>query len=978
MKKYLNSKSIFFKLIFLVFFAIYLVAVITSANVDAKKVLGIIVNNFDSSRRIVIKLNNLTPYRLNKEKSLVTVELINAKKDLVTVPQLKNDSIIKNIQFKENPNNVFRIEIDLASANCKVSHFPINNPSLIIIDIDRIISQGQNLGALPTDEQNRQSALSDVLPTLLEKQNIFVISQNLPALNQIIYKDLTKSIEENVQYLPVPYKFPYRFPTPEIAQPPMLKDDYIVYSSKTTSGQNIIAALPPTAVASVPAAQEMQQEMQGTAERKSQNELPPTTVPGIPSPIAKESIEPKSDIFIGFQSPKDKKVVSYKDIELMDEFPVEFLKVPEDNLKFIYTEFLRKDYLSCSQDILNYLVDHLNTPQLEDLLFMEAECKYHLLRIAKSNNFQPVINNLRLALRKFPDTDYEPYAYLRMAQSYFNMEWYQEAAAVVDVSNSLLASEFDMQLLYLKGEASFRCKSYEIASNSLEKLVTDFPKNPNIIESYYRLGEINFIKEKYLIAYDYFSKGEKLSSDYALDNPDLLFKIAKAAFINENYKKAREIFAVLIKSFPSSPYAFDAMELMGDSYLAQNDRKNTLAAYSKFIEKSSDKIKTLAAQIHLAELGIEDSQKNRLNRNVKTEAYLYPVDTLKNIMMNYPDNELAQVAGFKLGAYYAKQKQVQESVRLFNYLLKKYPDSKIRVNIEDFLRVQFSSAFQKSYKNGNYLDCIQLFKDNELYLVESNLGNKIFFYLGDSYYNLHLYDKAVRLFEKVIESYNPIKDSEVPIEDIYYKTAEIYSRGNDPKKSIYVCELLRQKFPASRLFDKATLLLCSDIIKLGKYAPTITVLAPLKDSLTLNNDEKLNVMILTAECYKNLGNVKMTIETYRDAISFFEKLNENYVSSPFAKQILFSLADTLYQNKKYDKAIVVLKQIAEVYPKDKELPQVYYKIGKSEFELKNMDSAKGYLEKARQVTAANSLIDQLSNDTLQEIDWRAKNRTLFE
>lgn len=707
-------------------------------------------------------------------------------------------------------------------------------------------------------------------------------------------------------------------------------------------------------------------------------DLPPPNV--LPPPEDMKIASVKKSEYTNFgKEGIDKKEISYAGVQFEGDFPIGLLKTPNDVLRIMYQDFINKNYINCSQAIVNYLVHDQESPFLEDLLFMNAESEFQLVNIGDTNNYLIPINRYRLAIRKFPDSKFVPLGYMRIIEAYYNMEFYPEASGTADLSLKTVKSSFDQRVLYLKAESTYKSERFDESAATFEKFLTEFPKSKDKIQAYYKLGEINYFKGRQLVAYDYFKKGQDADPKYPLSDVELLFKIGDNALKNENYEKVRLVFKQLIQAFPASPLANDSRELIAESYFLQGKKKEALEAYVQFIDACEDERKTIKSMIRLADMGIEDQKSGTFDEDINVSAYKYPKDTYVKILEKYPEEELAQVAGFKLGQYYADNHLIVESLQVFTALLKQYPNSKIKKNIENFIALKISSAIEQEYKKGNYVESIRIYKDDQLYMVDANLDNKVFYYLGDSYYNIHLYGKAISLFEKVIQNYSPKKDYfDIPLDKVYYKIATIYSTTGEHIKAIHICDLLIQRFPTSTLVDKGSLLLGDELLKMERYKKAIEVLSPLARSKKLDDDEKLQSILLTAQCYKNLNDFKMTLASHREALNYFESRGEDFKGSTKAKDVLINLANVFYKNEDYGDAIIVLKQIADIYPQDSGLAEIFYKIGMSAKELDKLDEAKIYFEKSYNLAAKDSLTSQMTQTVLSEMDLKDQHENLFK
>ncbi len=115
-----------------------------------------------------------------------------------------------------------------------------------------------------------------------------------------------------------------------------------------------------------------------------------------------------------------------------------------------------------------------------------------------------------------------------------------------------------------------------------------------------------------------------------------LYKNAKAAFDQEKYAEAREIFEQLLKRFPDSQQADNAQFWIGETYYREKWYEKAILEYQKVIEKYPKGNKMPAAMLKQGyafdQLG--DSSNARL--------------VLKELVRKYPDTNEAKIAQEKL------------------------------------------------------------------------------------------------------------------------------------------------------------------------------------------------------------------------------------------------------------------------------------------------------------------------------------------
>ncbi|MCX7218072.1 tol-pal system protein YbgF [Undibacterium sp.] len=121
-------------------------------------------------------------------------------------------------------------------------------------------------------------------------------------------------------------------------------------------------------------------------------------------------------------------------------------------------------------------------------------------------------------------------------------------------------------------------------------------------------------------------------------NEQRSYDAAMALFKAADYKSASAAFSAFVVNYPLSAYAGAAQYWLGNSYYAQRDCKNTIAALQPMLKSLPDHPKTPDAMLNIAacQLELKDKPANK--------------KTLEAIIAHYPDSEAAQAAKSRLAA----------------------------------------------------------------------------------------------------------------------------------------------------------------------------------------------------------------------------------------------------------------------------------------------------------------------------------------
>lgn len=114
------------------------------------------------------------------------------------------------------------------------------------------------------------------------------------------------------------------------------------------------------------------------------------------------------------------------------------------------------------------------------------------------------------------------------------------------------------------------------------------------------------------------------------------YDAALALFKAGNYKPAAATFAEFLQRYPQSGYAANAQYLLGNSYYAQRDYRNAIAAQQALVKNHPDSVKVPDALLNIATCYIELKDRTAAKK------------TLEMLIAQYPDAPAAQTARERL------------------------------------------------------------------------------------------------------------------------------------------------------------------------------------------------------------------------------------------------------------------------------------------------------------------------------------------
>lgn len=417
-------------------------------------------------------------------------------------------------------------------------------------------------------------------------------------------------------------------------------------------------------------------------------------------------------------------------------------------------------------------IDRLQTTTAEtDKIDQEVSFLLGTEEFNKSN-YDEAEKYLSRSLKFSQDKELRNRALYWLAQTYYQKGNY---ASAISRYESLLGESFQekKQLNYDLGYAYFKAKKFDLA----QKYFTEYLKNPapefkNDAEL--RLADTYYAENKLNEALAIYDKAEN-ADDYTM------FQKAMALGFKGDTQAKIAALNSLVKTYPASEYADDALYEMGTAYAAQDDFSRSNEMFNEVIRKSTD-------------------------NNLIANAEIYRAQNLIDLARE--DDALIELR--KLGTKYRGTSYVSKIVQAARPLFIKKGDTSayqtfasdlgVSVDASELDEISLNSAKQ-FYAKKDYASAIPLY---EKYLSKHPSGDGLYqaqYELGESLYQTKNTAKALLVFQDVAAVQNDYQ------QDAQTRMAQIYiSQGNSTQAKNYLMPLLSSPDATIRNFANTELM----------------------------------------------------------------------------------------------------------------------------------------------------------------------------
>ncbi len=627
--------------------------------------------------------------------------------------------------------------------------------------------------------------------------------------------------------------------------------------------------------------------------------------------------------------------------------------------------FLQKDFRGAQRHFESLLHNYQESEFSAELRFRLAECYFNLGEYARARD---EFENL---LRKTKDSYLEPEALYALGiisvllGDFKGAEEYLQRLLKNPAYQDEERANFAMGVLYY-----FR-REFLSAEKKFLKLSSP--------EAKFYLGKTYAMLGKPLIALGYFKQvlAEVPNTPIAtLAN----FSSGEALFLNQDFDGAKIKFADFINHFPESPlydYAhyFLAACLLHQGRYAEaiehfapltKHRDNLLAAHSNYFlgicQTRLDNSQSAVASFQRVRANYPNTAIASYANLQLTSALLKAGDTLQALVSStqlvtmFTTGELSSVGDYLSGMIYFKIKNYVQAANHFENILSTYPRSPLREPSAVMLLSSLNN--QGSYERAITLG-IKYLKDFPV--VNDPWRGRLIFFLAESYYYGGKYTEAEQNYLKATKDFYGLEITP------YARLGLAYCLYHEDRNSeaVEVFKSLLNIIPKDTIFTVAAYLGYGySLFNSGDYLKALDAFETIANQFPKLREAAVNGLFYAGLCYYRLTYYAQAIESweklvrsfpeeikageagfragdtyfkageYDKAVALFRWVVENHVHTKFAVSSQLAIAQSFYNQRKYDEAIREYQKFLDLYPTDhqaanarKGMEMCYYRKG---------------------------------------------------
>ncbi len=547
--------------------------------------------------------------------------------------------------------------------------------------------------------------------------------------------------------------------------------------------------------------------------------------------------------------------------------------------------------------------------------------------------------------KKYPHKLFSDSAYYRIGECFYNRKEYKTAIAKWDeLLRRYSGTFYRAEALYGQILSYIALKKWREASAKIGELTDRYPYYRKEKKVKMPLGLVYYHNKQYAQALQYFQSIDGAMATYyvgqCLDKlnrflpaaasykkvvenfPDSIYALdaafnkADSYYKGENYPVAVTEFKTFLKKYPQSKYNNYAHYKLGVSEMRQEDYKKAMVDFDKLLAAGGQDSDIIANALYL---------KGECLRNLKQ--YEKAIAVYTKVGKQYPNTYVAGSAKFKSGWVMLRTDHSKQALQTFRQFLSTYP-------VHEDVQLATYLLANSYFKQEIYVQAIPIYQNILMKYKYSDVSDAALAALEMAYYIPKQYEQLISTTHYILKvlaaNFPPSKSiwrslSYFYLAEAYYHMG-MFSQAADQYKKI------TDNFSDSPVLNWARLGLSYSYFELGKYDKAKRTAKDLAEAEDV--DPKLVTYATLMQAHSLFNNRK-----YEDAIVKYEDFARNNPKMKEAGDAYFYAGQAYYQLEYYANAIDAWNKVVTYYKKSEKAPEAAYKMADTFFKAQQYDKA---------------------------------------
>jgi tetratricopeptide (TPR) repeat protein len=473
------------------------------------------------------------------------------------------------------------------------------------------------------------------------------------------------------------------------------------------------------------------------------------------------------------------------------------------------------------------------------------------------------------AIYRYPDSLYTPDAYLSIGDLFLRSKIYTEALGYYN-----LVIEMDEYTRATVSAGLQKAKILSIRDKKKEALeiyrwvVQNYPGLPETIQAKVGMAAIMFELNQFNDSLSILVKLEK-RPEYAHEYPDILYYLGNIYFQLGSFSEARKHLFRFYNSCPEKQDSPLVLARIADAFREEGLKKEATLFYQIILKRYPQTEGALISMYRLAAMqetgDLTDTEELLPKLNILGEKFDLPRKIYEDVIQNAIDkNEstpLLQFALLKLSILDQREEKYEDGLSRLKTLLKKYPRSNLKREIEHTFNEMLLSILQKNLRVKKYKHVLNIYQA-EKKMIEKLNSPEIFIAVARASLELNLMDLGIEMFNKAALN---MPDEKKPSDLIFYVGREYFNRGEFTKALSHM-DLLIDKRPADSFTSDAWMQKGKIFYSNGEFKSALRMFANALKHCSIPC-RQTTIMIYNAKSLMHLGSTQDALQVLSDTVN---------------------------------------------------------------------------------------------------------------
>ena len=623
--------------------------------------------------------------------------------------------------------------------------------------------------------------------------------------------------------------------------------------------------------------------------------------------------------------------------------------------------YQERDYPEAIKLFDQYLLDYPDSKYRSHILYLIAEAKFQSVFRQPNPKYDGTLTAFKRALREYPKSSFADHAEYKMGFIYGEMGYALEAKVLYqngikkDPHNRYSAARRIGLSTLLLNEGQ-----YENAYNAFQDILKDNPKSLEARSAIFAIANQFYLQKNYDRSLKIYEEGASRWPNELNDKPEINFNMGDIYFRQKNYSPARKHFFNLINLAPDEPMSHKALNWIGDSYLLEGQALNALHVFDESAKKDPGSRESQYGKIRMADIGVNHPKLKVRDNILDMNPYYRPLETYGEVFDRGKDEDILAEATLSRGTALLREQNYLRAIEEFKKLIPLGRESKFYGKAKKFIQRSLVLLVDQYSQQGGVLPILYSYTDySNLSLGQLN-NYKALLQIGEAYQSIGMFPEALRFYDQVKQ----LDPKGVFQERIFLNLGKIHLERADFREAELVAKSFLKNHPRSPQITEAKILLAKTHSGQNQNKKALQVYRQILKARDANAPE---IHYEMGQVYSTMDNRTSAIQSYKRAISSFDR--KIRIVPDYVRKSYYLLGITLYNEKKYAKAISALQSARDLFPEEPFKDMADFMLIESFRTLKNQPQMTKELKKLLAEENADPLVRETAEARLKVLNW---------